>query len=136
MQVVAPGFLTGFPSPLVALAIRATRSDAGPGQPGDEGPSVVVASRLALTEWHPAKFSGPDDQGVLQQATAFQVLDEGRNRLVDLARNSGRANNGPAMFRLCALIYGCTRNYPSGAPTDWAHKRGDRPRYAIDLQLT
>ena len=60
----------------------------GPGQPGAEGPVVMFASRGVglVVEGGTPKFSGPDHEGVLQQSTCLEILQERRNRLVHVLR--------------------------------------------------
>ena len=43
------------------------------GEPEGERISVVVAARPVLCGWQAAKFAGPDDQGLIEQAPLFQV---------------------------------------------------------------
>src|SRR6056297_2584629 len=75
--------LGGLITPIVALAIGCTGFDACSGHPGHKGASVMVAAIAALREWSASKFGCPDQQGILKQASFFQVFDKRRNWLVD-----------------------------------------------------
>ena len=44
---------------------------------------VVTAAALIVAQRGSAELSAPDDLGALQHVTVLQVLDQGRNRLVD-----------------------------------------------------
>src|SRR6056297_3270392 len=67
------------------LAIGCTGFDACSGHPGHKGASVMVAAIAALREWSASKFGCPDQQGILKQASFFQVFDKRRNWLIDAA---------------------------------------------------
>src|SRR3954462_3158918 len=63
---------------------------AAAGQPRRETPVIVIATVTALRSRRPAEFTAPEDQRVVEQTTAFQVGQEGGNRLVDVAREVAR----------------------------------------------
>ena len=37
-----------------------------------------------VVEWGSSKFGGPDDQGVLEQAALFEILEQCGDRLIDV----------------------------------------------------
>ena len=43
----------------------------------------MVAAVPSLSEGRPAEFTGPDDEGLLENAQLFQVGDESGDRLID-----------------------------------------------------
>src|SRR5258708_26727805 len=45
-------------------------------------PAVVIHEKLALTIIRTAEFSAPDHQGLFQQASLFQVLDQRGGSLI------------------------------------------------------
>jgi hypothetical protein len=82
MQVVAVrDAVDGLVRPFVARAMGHAPLDAAAGQPGGERERVVVAAPGALAAGHAAELGGPDDDGVVEQAAALEVVDQGR-RLV------------------------------------------------------
>src|SRR5262245_26851081 len=65
----------GLPGPLVALSVRDTALDAGPGHPADERAAVVVAPFTTLRERHAAKLRIPEQQRIVQHSSRFKVLE-------------------------------------------------------------
>ena len=65
-----------FESPLVRLAEGAA-FDAATAEPVGEDEGIVVATLAALRAGHSAKLGGPEDDGVLEHASLFQILDQG-----------------------------------------------------------
>ena len=82
--VKAIGRLDGFPRPLVGLAVRDTRLQAGADEPGHERAAVVVAPFAALTEGHSTELGRPDQQGIVEQAACLEVFDQAGDGLVGL----------------------------------------------------
>ncbi len=64
----------GFVAPVVGCAVGGAGLDAAAGEPDGEAEGIVVASVAALGEGGAAKFAGPDDQRVIQQAAACAGL--------------------------------------------------------------
>ena len=78
VQVVAVrDVFDGLVRPFVARAVGHAPLDAAAGQPGGEGERVVVAALGALAARHAAELGGPDDDRVVEQAAALEVLDQG-----------------------------------------------------------
>ena len=82
VMAVCAGFT--FPTPTIALAVRAPALGPTTGQPCDERPSIVIAPGLSLTERHPSKLGGPDNKRVLQHTTRLEILDQPGNWFVNL----------------------------------------------------
>src|SRR5262245_41836041 len=66
-------------------------------QPVGETVRVVVASLAALAGWHAAELCGPEDNSVLEEADAFEVLDE-------RGRAAGHANRERAVVAFDILV--------------------------------
>ena len=64
-HVVAACTGFAFPTPTIALAVRASALGPAAGQPRDKRPAVVIAPGLSLAEWHSAKLGGPNNERVL-----------------------------------------------------------------------
>src|SRR4051794_36964222 len=58
----------GFEAPLVAGAVRYSAFDAATAEPIREDEGIVIAPFATLRGRHPAKFSRPEDNGILQQS--------------------------------------------------------------------
>ena len=58
---------------------------------------IMVASLLSLRCWSPTEFNSPDDQGFIEEATLFQVFDQGGNSLVTGSREFAMAIDDIAM---------------------------------------
>ena len=54
------------------------------GHPGGVSLVVVVAPVTSLAVWCPSEFTGPDDEGVLQEVAALEIRQEAGNGFVDL----------------------------------------------------
>src|SRR5262245_4550714 len=67
---------------LVGAADGAAAFDAGAGQPHREAIGVVVAAVAFFGHGGAAKLAAPDDERRVEQAAAFQVLEEAGDRLV------------------------------------------------------
>ena len=72
---------------VVGFADRLAGFNAAAGKPHREAARVVVAakaggSEVALAVNSAAKFSSPDDEGVIKKASLFEVCDESGGRLV------------------------------------------------------
>ena len=72
--VVSPALW--FKSPLIAFAVGAGL-DAAPTHPVREYKGVVVPAGFPLGTGHATKLRGPKNQGVVQHASLFEVLDQG-----------------------------------------------------------
>ncbi len=62
---------------LVEHAVAHARAKASTGHPNGVAPRVMVAARFIVRSfgvWGAAKLGGEDDERVLQQAAAFQIL--------------------------------------------------------------
>src|SRR4029077_10975105 len=75
---------------IVRLAIDDPAFDAATGHPHRVAarvmvPAIVVAAQFALAIDGAAKFTAPDDQGVVEQTTLFEVEDEALAGLVHVA---------------------------------------------------
>ena len=73
----------------VGFAVGDAAFDAAAGHPGGEAFRMVVAAVLvalegALTIGRAAEFSGEDDEGVVEHAALFEVVDEAGAGLVDI----------------------------------------------------
>src|ERR1044071_4548488 len=69
----------------VGLAIRCPALDAGSSDEIGEAFWVVIApTAAALDDRLAAKLTAPNDQGLLEQPTLVEVVQEGGDRLVDL----------------------------------------------------
>ena len=88
MEIVdGGGLLDRFIPEFVGGAVADAFFHSGAGHPGGEPGGVVIAAAGAFLEsGHAAEFGAPDDEGVLEQASLFQVDEEGGGWLVhDLA---------------------------------------------------
>src|SRR6266478_5080334 len=79
---------------VVGFAVADAGLDAAARQPEGKATWVVIAAvivggQFALAVNSPAELAAPDDQGVVEQAALFQVLDEGCGRLVRVAALAG-----------------------------------------------
>src|SRR5262249_51594531 len=54
-------------------------------EPAREAVGMVIAAVAALRAWRSAKLGAPDDNRFIQQAAALQVLEQGRDGLIDLS---------------------------------------------------
>ena len=77
--------LDGVEAELVGRAVDDAALDAAAGQPGREAVRVVVAAVAALGTRRSAELRAPDDDRLVEQAAALQVVEQGRDRLIDLA---------------------------------------------------
>lgn len=81
--VDAGGVFFGFGAEVVTGAVAMAFFDAGSGEEAGKGVGVVVAAgAVALEEGHAAEFGGPDDEGVIEHTTLFEIGDEGGGGLV------------------------------------------------------
>ena len=64
--------------------------DAAAGHPHGEAVGVVVAAVAFLRHRRAAELAAPDDQGLVEQAAALQVLEQAGDRLVHRAAESWR----------------------------------------------
>ena len=53
-------------------------------EPDGEAERIVVPSVAPLGEWCASEFTGPDDNGLIEQTALFEVDDERRDGLIDL----------------------------------------------------
>src|SRR6516165_6342222 len=72
----------GMERELIAFAVSGAPLDAAAGHPAREGVAVVIAARAALAVWRAAEFARPEDDGFIQKAATFQVLQEAGDRLI------------------------------------------------------
>ena len=77
-------------SKVVRFPVGVTAADAAAGQPDAEATRVVVATvivrrQFALAVDRAAEFGQPDDQGFVEQALSFEVADQTRASVVDVA---------------------------------------------------
>jgi hypothetical protein len=63
--------------------MRHAAAEAAPCQPAAESLRMVIATR-PLSRRCASEFSAPHDERVVQQAAAFQILQQARDRLIDL----------------------------------------------------
>src|SRR5262249_39338679 len=72
---------------LVGLAMADAALDAAAGHPHREAVGIVIAAGAGgvLGGRLPAKLAAPDDDRLIQQATALQVLQERSDRLVGVS---------------------------------------------------
>jgi len=83
---------------LVAFTVSETLLHAGPGEKAGKSIRVVVASgTVALKEGHASELSAPNDQSVIEQAAALQVMDQGGGGLVHDLRLHGMGLENIAM---------------------------------------
>ena len=73
----------GFVSPFVGRTVGHPGFYAAAGEPSGEAEGVVVAAIPSLSEGCSAEFTGPDDEGLLENAQFFQVGDESGDWLID-----------------------------------------------------
>ncbi len=83
---------------LVGLAMGDSGLDSATGHPDGERAGVVVSAHIfhllaipVFPHRRPAELSAPDDEGVLEHATLFQIGKQRRSRLIDLAATIGEA---------------------------------------------
>ena len=69
---------------VVGRAIDEPGLHAPAGHPDRVAVRIVVAAVASLRHRRAAKLTGPDNQRVLQQTARLQVLQQSRDRLVDL----------------------------------------------------
>ena len=88
---------------IVAILIGGTMAEPSTNtttsHPPSKGVRVVVSAVLSLGGGRPAKFTSPDDQRILQQASGFEILQKACNRLVDLCSQAL-----VILFKLTVLI--------------------------------
>ena len=86
VEVVDVDFvLHGVEAEFVGFAEGGTALDAAAGEPHGEGVGVVVAAVVAaLDHGGAAEFAAPDDEGVLEEAALFEILNEGGAGLIDV----------------------------------------------------
>ena len=77
--------LDGMEADFIGLAVSHTALDAAAGQPGAEALRMMIAA-VALRAGRTAKFRAPDHNRLIEQTTAFQILEQTGDRLVDLSR--------------------------------------------------
>src|SRR5262245_34624749 len=74
---------------VVGLAVAEPRPESAASHPHCETARMMVAPIIGGCEFPlgvggPAKFSSPDDEGVVQEAASLEIRDEGGARLVGL----------------------------------------------------
>src|SRR5688572_30183863 len=74
---------------IVRLAVGEARLETAPGEPHGETTRMVVAAvigrrQLALGVTRTTELAAPNDDGIVQEATLFQISDEGGTRLIGL----------------------------------------------------
>ena len=74
---------------VVRFAIRRSALNSPPSHPGREAfwvviAAVVVAGKLALAIGGAAKFASKDDEGVIEHASAFQILNKSLEKFITL----------------------------------------------------
>src|SRR6185503_14273534 len=83
VQVVdGDAVLYGLESELVGGSVSDTGLDAAAGQPHGVAVGIVVAAVAVLRARGASEFPAPDDQGLVQQAAALQIADQGGRGLV------------------------------------------------------
>src|SRR6185295_19379250 len=82
--------LFGLDAVLVGRSVTHPPFHAAASHPHGEAGGVVVAAVLVLGVRSPAEFAPPDEQRVLQHPPLLEVVDEGRNRLVDAGGVGGQ----------------------------------------------
>ena len=80
--------LGDFIAHLVAFSVGRTAVDASAGQPRAVGLGVVAASFGGRVgdEGRAPEFRRPDDQGIVEHPARFQIVDQSRDRLIDVLR--------------------------------------------------
>lgn len=66
----------------IGRAVGVAGFSAAAGEPGGEATRVMVAAVLPLGEGGAAEFSAPPDEGVLEEAALFEILQKGGDGLV------------------------------------------------------
>ena len=80
---------------LVGFAIHDAAFDAAARHPEAEAARVMVAAvvgrgELALGVDRPPELAAPDDESIFEEASVFEILDEGEGRAVDVPRLGGK----------------------------------------------
>src|SRR4051812_27436076 len=70
---------------LVSRAMHDTALDATAGQPDRESVRMMVPTVASLRAGRAAEFGPPHDERLVEHAADFQVSNQGRDRLIDLA---------------------------------------------------
>src|SRR5436309_2224291 len=77
------------PADFVRLADHLSAFDAAPGQPNAVGEGVMIPAAdtalergTVLAQRRPAEFTGPHDQGIVEQPALFEVLEQSADGLV------------------------------------------------------
>ena len=83
------GVLDDIVAEIVRLTVSLSAFDTATRHPGAEATRMVVATvaifgHLALAVSRATKFTAPHHEGVFQEATLFQVFEEGRRGLIGL----------------------------------------------------
>ena len=89
---IVNGGATGhrFKPELITLAVAVSLLDTGPREETGESIRIVIAScAIALEERHATELGTPDDQGVVEQTAALQIMDQGSGGLVHDLRLHG-----------------------------------------------
>src|SRR5207253_2447567 len=84
-------FLDGLVAEFIGGAVDITGFEAAAGQEQGEGVAVVVAAGAALVDGQAAELAGPQDNGAVQKAALFQVVDQRGRPLVHLRADFGQA---------------------------------------------
>src|SRR6185436_13197063 len=74
---------------LVRRAVHDAALHAAAREPRAEAERMVVPAVAALSAGRPSELRAPDDEGVVEQPAALQVLEQARDRLVDLRAHAG-----------------------------------------------
>ena len=96
--------LHGLVTEVVGGAVGEAGLHAAAGHPDGEAERIVIATVRALREGRAAEFTGPDDQGGIEQAALAQILDECGDGLIGLLRHLA-----VAFLHLAVVIPGIRR---------------------------
>ena len=72
----------GFETEGVRLSVSAPSFHAAPGKPHEKSVRIMISSRAVFADGRSSKFSSPDNESVVKQATFLEVAEQGGDGLV------------------------------------------------------
>ena len=95
------GLLDGVVAKVVGGTVDGASFEAAAGEPEGKPVRIVVAAIASLREGSAAKFSGPDDDGFIEQTALFKITKERGDGLINLT-----GHGAVAFFDVAVLVPG------------------------------